>query len=59
MIPVRTLTLAALAAALAVPSSARAAAVVGQAAPEVNLTDTTALPAVSPPTRASSSFSSG
>ena len=41
MIPVRTLTLAALAAALAVPSSARAAAAVGQPAPEVSLPDTT------------------
>ena len=41
MIPVRTLTLAALAATLAVPSSARAAAAVGQPAPEVSLPDTT------------------
>ena len=41
MIPVRTLTLAALAATLAVPSSVRAAAAVGQPAPEVSLPDTT------------------
>jgi len=41
MIPFRTLTVAALAAALAVPSSARAAATVGQPAPEVSLPDTT------------------